>query len=113
MRDFNLTGYIRNNKLLKESVGEEEDEYIDYFETPEKLPPAISDLVDKWAETAGYDKLDYPDAEAMKSEFEAMGWTFEYGLDGVPYGLRPMADTSAQGKNEKHYDWYTDDYENK
>lgn len=112
MKDFNLTGYIKNNRLLKESIGEEDgSEEIDYFETPEKLPPAISDLVDKWAEVAGGDKLDYPDLETMKSEFEALDWTFEYGLDGMPYGLRPMADTSAQGEDEDEYDWYTDDYE--
>lgn len=33
--------------------------------------------------------MDYRVIEKMLKEVEKLGYTFDYGLDGSPYGLRP------------------------
>lgn len=66
----------------------------DLFENWEKLPPSVMKILDKYTDAEGYTDLD-----AMLSEMNEEGYTFEYGLDAVPYGLKKMA--KGGGVNER------------
>lgn len=62
--------------------------YLDLFEHYELQPKKLSKITDKWA--AKYDdEVDYNDTRKFLKEVEAVGYTFDYGLDNMPYGLRP------------------------
>jgi hypothetical protein len=61
----------------------------DLFETPEMIPKKVSKIIDRYWEEYG-DDMDYEDTERMRKEVEAVGYTFDYGLDNVPMGLRPI-----------------------
>ncbi len=60
----------------------------DLFETPNKIPKKVREILDMYQEEKG-DDMDYEDTESMLKEVEAVGYTFDYGLDNVPMGLRP------------------------
>jgi hypothetical protein len=36
------------------------------------------------------DEYDYRDLELKQQQCNALGWTFEYGLDGIPYNFKPL-----------------------
>lgn len=59
-------------------------EIIDLFQTPELLPDNIKAILDKYAT----DDNDYTNCQNMLAEMEAEGYTFEFGLDAVPFNLR-------------------------
>ena len=61
----------------------------DLFEYYELLPLEVQDLLYEW-EDRGIDGLEYRELEIMLEEFEYHGYTFDYGLDAVPYDLRPL-----------------------
>jgi hypothetical protein len=63
------------------------------------LPEEVQELVGKWSEL---ETTDYRELKKMQDEFEAIGWTFEFGLDGVPYGLRPKGDQDIE-ETQIHY----------
>ena len=63
----------------------------DLFETPEKMPKKVSSIIDRYWEEKG-DDMDYEDTENMLKEVEAVGYTFDYGLDNTPMNLRPIKD---------------------
>lgn len=61
--------------------------YVDLFEDYNNIPAKIQVILDKYAddfEEGNYEGL----AKALK-EVEKNGYTFDYYLDGVAYGLRP------------------------
>ena len=61
--------------------------HIDLFVDYEKIPKNIQAILDKYSE--GFEDGDYKAlGEALKL-VEAEGYTFEYGLDGSAYALRP------------------------
>jgi len=57
---------------------------IDLFEDYEKIPPELQQVLDKYS----LEDNDYPVLEQMLKEVESVGYTFDYGLDAEPYGLR-------------------------
>lgn len=59
----------------------------DLFECYELMPANLKVICDKWAE---YDGLSYKEIDKFHDEVYAIGYTFDYGLDGVPFGLRPI-----------------------
>jgi hypothetical protein len=61
----------------------------DLFETPNKIPKKVSEILDRYWEEKG-DDMDYEDTGNMLKEVEAVGYTFDYGLDNEPMGLRPI-----------------------
>jgi len=65
---------------------------IDLFEDYENIPPNVQKILDKYAEEFGEDfgSMDYSDMADMHKEIVAVGYTFESGLDNMPYGLRPV-----------------------
>jgi hypothetical protein len=62
----------------------------DLFETPEVLPNEVQDIIMCHA-------IDFPETyeacHALQLELESVGYTCDYGLDGVPFGLRKMQKT--------------------
>jgi hypothetical protein len=61
----------------------------DLFETPEAMPEALQPIIEKW-EPKIMDGLSYSEIAEMLTEFENVGYTFDYYLDAEPYGLRPI-----------------------
>jgi hypothetical protein len=62
-------------------------EEIDLFEHYDKLPKNVTDILDRYAE----EDNTYPILEDLQAELEAVGYTFDYGLDAEPYNLRKIA----------------------
>jgi division protein CdvB (Snf7/Vps24/ESCRT-III family) len=58
----------------------------DLFETPELIPETISKVL----ESIDEDKDIYAELARVLKEIEELGYTFDYYLDAVPYGLRPI-----------------------
>ncbi len=61
---------------------------MDYFEQPELLPSKISLIIGDFM--AREDAESYSWCAGFLATLQTSGWTFEYGLDGVPYELRPI-----------------------
>ena len=64
-----------------------EEEIEDLFATPELLPievqNVLSEYENKWDES-------YDMCREMKARLQALGYTFDYYLDAVPYDLRKI-----------------------
>jgi len=59
----------------------------DLFEHYEEMPSHLTAICDKWTEKHLDEGLSYIDCADFLKELEAIGYTFEYGLDAEPYGL--------------------------
>jgi len=55
-------------------------ETIDLFEYPELIPENINAIIDKYGEFGSYDLCNQ-----FKKEIKTVGYTCDYGLDGIPY----------------------------
>ena len=61
----------------------------DYFDKYDELPDNISNLIGKYF-PEGDEQYSSGKLEKIKSNFEKQGWTFDYGMDGTPYELKPL-----------------------
>jgi hypothetical protein len=61
----------------------------DLFEHYERLPDNVQELYFSWGDRLA-DGAEYEDLKQMLSEFEELGYTFDYGLDAEPYDLRAI-----------------------
>lgn len=59
---------------------------VDLFEEMDNLPEEVQAVLRKYST----EDETYTNAESMLSELESLGYTFEYGLDAVPYNLRKI-----------------------
>ena len=59
---------------------------IDLFEDIDALPEDVQAVLRKYSS----EDETYQNSEALLAELEPLGYTFEYGLDATPYGLRKM-----------------------
>lgn len=59
---------------------------IDLFEHPEKQPPELRCITEKFG--ADVDGDPYHICREFLEEVKAVGFTFEYGLDGIPFNLK-------------------------
>lgn len=64
--------------------------YKDLFEDYENQPEFLSEIVNVYQEKFEDGDYDYQDTANFLKEVESVGYTFEYGLDNEPYGLRPI-----------------------
>ena len=56
----------------------------DLFETPDIIPSNIQNVLDTFDENVcGYTEL-----KRVLTEVETLGYTFDYGLDSIPYDLQ-------------------------
>jgi len=66
------------------------DVTMDLFENHHQLPKELQAVLDKWQQKEVSTGLDYTDCKAFQEECEAVGYTFDYQLDGQPFDLRPI-----------------------
>lgn len=97
MENFDLKGYLKENKLNEEAF--QYDPSIDYLAQYELLPQNIQDILMKYAED-----VEYGDVEArgkMVDELEANGWLADYDFspDGI-FDFRPKGATDWYGKED-------------
>lgn len=60
---------------------------IDLFEYPELWPAQLAAVLDEYAE---HDSFTDQQIDEMLAKCNAVGYTFEYGLDCTPYNLKPL-----------------------
>ena len=64
--------------------------YRDLFEDYENQPEELAEIVSTYMEKFEEGDYDYDDSKRFLEEVESVGYTFDYGLDNEPYGLRPI-----------------------
>ena len=64
---------------------------IDLFEEYEKQPKKLSEIVERYEERYANGEMDYKGTAQFLKEVNAVGYTFDSGLDNDPYYLRKMA----------------------
>jgi hypothetical protein len=64
----------------------DDDEDVDLFENYDNIPPKVQRVLTKHSEA--FEEEDYDKLSKALSDMEKIGYTFEYGLDGVAYNLR-------------------------
>ena len=87
--------------VKKNKGGEAENKGIDLFEDYENIPTQVQNILDKHEE--GISDGDYNELAKAKEELEAIGYTFEYYLDGQAYDLRKIGEIGKVEYAEKHY----------
>lgn len=66
-----------------------ESEAFDLFENTDELPGSVRAAIDEFNERSESGKEDsYKLCERLQQELNNLGYDMEYGLDGVPHGLR-------------------------
>jgi len=75
----------------------------DLFETPELLPKEVQDVIDKHSEM----DTTYENCNTLIDDLNKVGYTCEYGLDGIPHSLKPLGDEEFDFYlDQKHTIWY-------
>jgi hypothetical protein len=92
------------NENIEEEIGDDMNEEVDGFEDHENLPEDVKALLDIWSDRLSHGQGGYDAVGDMLDDFENLGWTFDFGLDGEPYGLRPMNGDQNE-MNENQADW--------
>lgn len=67
----------------------------DLFQTPILLPTEVQVIIEKYSDM----DTTYENCQLLVDELEQVGYTCDYGLDGIPYDLR---------KKGKSFDFYLD-----
>ncbi|MDV3704703.1 hypothetical protein CMU55_09275 [Elizabethkingia anophelis] len=73
---------------------------MDLFEDYEHIPEELKAVCDKWQQKAMYEGLDYNDCAIFQEECEAIGYTFDYGLDADPFDLRAIDPKEQKLENQ-------------
>jgi hypothetical protein len=58
----------------------------DYFEFHEETPLCVQNLINKF----GDGKCSYAKCNKLINKLRKLGWSADYGLDAIPYNLRPI-----------------------
>lgn len=67
------------------------DEPVDLFEDQESLPKNVQKVIDYYSQKIEEgDGNGYLLCKEFLHKMESLGYTFDYGLDGVPYGLEKL-----------------------
>lgn len=64
------------------------EENNDLFKDYENIPSELMAVLEKY--NTSESSLSYEECEAMLKDVNAVGYTFEYGLDGVPFNLHKI-----------------------
>lgn len=62
----------------------------DLFENYDKQTKKLAEIVENYMSKFDEGDYDYQDSKNFLKEVEAVGYTFDFGLDNEPYGLRPI-----------------------
>lgn len=87
---FNKIDFDKDKGLFELVKEEVEIPKVDLFEHPELIPEPVSEILNRFQEESDGDELSYENLRLMLDAVHNEGYTFEYGLDAVPYGLRPV-----------------------
>lgn len=92
-QDKKLKNFIKTT--IKEFLNEQKQitQYYDLFEYYEKQPEELKPIVDKYLEmleNGNYEEDTYQLLKKFHDEVYEVGYTFDFGLDASPYGLRPI-----------------------
>ena len=79
-----------NSKLDIHSEYYAEGGEIDLFEDYESQPKELSEIVEMYEERYADGDMDYESTKEFLDKVNAIGYTFDAGLDNEPYNLRPM-----------------------
>jgi len=82
-------------RKIKYADGGETEEGVDLFEDYDNIPPKLQAVLDKYE--YAFQDGDYRDLEKALKAVNAIGYTFEYYLDGQAYDLRKIG---QKGKSE-------------
>lgn len=77
-------------KLWKGGKMYEDGGGIDLFEDYKNIPSNVQEILDKYSQ--GFEDGDYAQLASAQKQLESIGYTFEYGLDGVAYNLRKIGE---------------------
>jgi hypothetical protein len=80
------TGAMSSGEMFANGGGVSQDLFEDYKKQPKKLAKIVDFYMEKFEEG----DYDYEDSQKFLKEVESVGYTFDYGLDNEPYGLRPI-----------------------
>jgi len=78
------------------NLGESSEEK-DYFEHYDELPDEVLNLIDIYHQ---YTEEEFPTLKYLNdtlANFEKIGWTFDFGLDMEPFGLKPIMENINEG----------------
>ena len=81
--------------------------YVDLFEYRDEMPYKVKVIVDRYEDEYGED-ISYQSLLDMQREVENEGYTFDFGLDSMPYGLRPIGVDITQLRDYDDDDYYAD-----
>jgi hypothetical protein len=59
---------------------------MDLFERPEKWPAKLRALIDNYNQS----NQDYQELLSLLNSCEKIGFSFEFGLDSIPYNLKKI-----------------------
>lgn len=76
---------------------------VDLFEEYEQQPAQVRVIYDKYEDKIIDGDYDYSDSAEFLKEMQKIGYTFEYGLDNEPYGLRPIGVSLNQLEGYEEY----------
>jgi len=92
---LNKAMIIKNSGSKMAEGGSVDSEGIDLFEDYDNIPEKVQKVLTKYAEA--FEEGDYDGLKKANKAVEKVGYTFEYGLDGIAYDLRPIG---TKGKSE-------------
>ena len=100
---------IINTSWKRANSGEQVDfdAQIDYFERYDLLPQNVYDIIINIEELE-----DYEQTRKLLNSVEKEGWTFDYYLDNMPYGLRPIGTTYNEFKDGGVIETENDNWDN-
>jgi len=98
--EYEYGGKTMCGKDLAYALGGE----VDLFEQYDKQPKELSEIVQMYEERYVDGDMDYKDSQKFLKEVNAIGYTFDLGLDNEPYNLRPMMAKGGEVKWIKNID---------
>ena len=60
------------------------------FENYENQSPELAKIVNKWADKMNFEGYNFTNCKGFLKQVEAIGYTFEYGLDAEPFNLKKL-----------------------
>ena len=102
LRDI-LDKRVDEDKAKKERAAEESknSSQIDLFEDYDKQTKELAAIADKYAQKYEDGEMDYKDTAKYLKEVEALGYTFDYGLDNQPTNLRKKSGGRTKPSDER------------
>lgn len=86
-RDADLA--LQEAKQMSKNMDAPDTSFDDLFECHEQLPGELQDLIARYSDLLETGEIDrYEVCREFLEKVQPLGYSFEYGLDGEPYGLR-------------------------